>query len=246
MRGLVGLMFVVALGALPLLGCGETAAGCEGAINGTACDDGACMDGVCTALTTVSGAVIVDEVEAADGATVSWLGSTLSTTTDESGAFSFEVPVGNLFLQASKAGTWGEIRLELTPGASELGFDLTSDAVVAQDWQDWFGVDADTTKGVVEVAFFEFSGLGGEGATLSARYHSSWAGNANNTLVMSNELLRGGGDGIVFVNVDPTEEATVMPSGAEGVNTCGLQVPGTLYPVVAKFHTSVLATCTPL
>jgi len=232
MGWLVGFMFVVALGASPLCGCGETAAGCQGATNGTACDDGACRDGVCTALTTVSGTVIEDEVEAAEGATVSWLGSTLSATTDESGAFSFEVPVGNLFLQTSKAGTWGYIELIWTEGASELELGLESDEGLAEVFS---GVDLDATKGILDVIFNNHSGMGGESATLSA-----------NGMLMSDELPPGPEPWLAFPNVDVTDELTVTPMGAEGVNRCVLQVPGTVYPVVAKFITGVEVTCTPL
>jgi hypothetical protein len=236
-------MFVVALGALPLLGCGETAAECEGATNGTACDDGACMDGACTALTTVSGTVIVDEVEAAEGATVSWLGSTLSATTDESGAFSFEVPVGNLFLQTSKAGTWGYIELVWTEGASELELGLESDAGLAEVFPE---VDLDATKGIVDIGFLNHSRMGGESATISEAYESSWVEDESGNNVMSNALVWGGFPWLDFVNVDVTDELTVMPRGAEGVNRCVLQVPGTVYPVVAKFITGVEVMCTPL
>jgi hypothetical protein len=190
------------------------------------------MDGDCTALTTVSGTVIVDEGDAAEGATVSWLGSTLSTTTDASGRFSFEVPVGNLFLQASKAGTWGSIELFWTEGASDLELDIVPD----ESFEEHFpGIDLDATKGVVEITFNNHSGMGGESATLSA-----------NGMSMSDELPPGPWPWLGFANVDVTDELTVRPMGAEGVNTCVLQVPGTLYPVRAKFLTGVEAMCTPL
>lgn len=213
--------------------------------NGTACSDGACMDGECTALTTVSGTVVVDEVEAAEGATVSWLGSTLSTTADESGAFSFEVPVGNLFLQASKAGTWGDISLYWTEGASELEINITSDAGL-EDVLSGTGVDIDATKGIVDVGFLNYSRMGGESATISEAYDSSWVQDANLNNVMSNALVRDGFPWLGFVNVVVTDELTVSPAGAEGVNMCGLLVPGTVYPVLAKFVTGVDVMCTPL
>ncbi|TNF63265.1 MAG: hypothetical protein EP303_02895 [Deltaproteobacteria bacterium] len=50
---------------------------------------------------------------------VSWLETALSTTTDAWGRFSLELPMGNLFLQTSKAGTWGEIKLVGTRRASK-------------------------------------------------------------------------------------------------------------------------------
>jgi hypothetical protein len=275
MRYLFGFLCVCALGLVPQVGCGETGGTdlCEGVVcddgnectldscipadgtcdngavpDGTACSDGACLDAVCTALVTVSGTVTLDENGSgspAEGATVSWLGTSLSTTTDASGRFSLELPIGNLFLRTSKAGTWGEIQLVWTAGASDLEFGVISDAELAQWWQD-LGVDVDTTKGGVGVTFLEFSGLGGESAILSERYDSSWAEDANDTLVMSHELLPGRWPWLDFVNVDPTEELTVMPMGAEGVNTCSLQVPGTVYPVRAKFLTGVEVLCTPL
>jgi len=256
-RYFFGLMCML---ALSLIGCSETAGtggsggtagsggsggtdGCESAVNGTACSGGACLDGVCTALTTVSGTVFVDEVDAAVGATVSWLGSTLSTTADESGTFSFEVPVGNLFLQASRAGTWGDISLYGTEGASDLEINITSDAGLAEVFPE---VDLDATKGIVDVGFLNYSRMGGESATVSEAYDSSWVQDVNLNMVMSDALVRGGFPWLAFVNVDVTDELTVRPMGAVGVNTCSLLVPGTVYPVVAKFVTGVDVICTPL
>jgi hypothetical protein len=50
MRYLFGFLCVCALGVVPVVGCGETAAECEGAANGTACSEGECLDGVCASV----------------------------------------------------------------------------------------------------------------------------------------------------------------------------------------------------
>jgi hypothetical protein len=61
-----------------------------------------CLDGACTALTTVSGTVTVQESldmdSPAAGATVSVHQTSLSTTADEFGEFSFDAFPGALVL----------------------------------------------------------------------------------------------------------------------------------------------------
>ena len=76
--------------------------------DGAACGSGACLDGACTVLTTVSGEVILftdlgPATPAAD-ATVSVVGTSLSTTTDDDGNFSFDVFAGDWFLPCVERG----------------------------------------------------------------------------------------------------------------------------------------------
>jgi hypothetical protein len=267
-RYLVGFMCVLALGIMPLVGCSENDGGggsggsagsggtggmpeCEGATNGAACSDGACLDGACTALISVSGTVLLydgsDPDPPAVDATVSVHGTSLSTTTGEDGRFSFDVFMGDWFFQTQKEGTWGFFQLETVPtaGRNDLDLAVVADAFVAQR-ADELGIVGDDTKGVVSLSFGSgASDEGGETATLSEQYEYASTTNANGDEVLSDELL-GGGYELLFYNVDLTEKLTVTPVGAEGVTDCNLKVPGTLYPVEAKFATSVGVVCTGL
>ena len=269
MRYLFGFLCVCALGVLPLVGCSETdgdggsggSAGsggtggivlCEGAVDGTACRDGACLDGACTALSTVSGIVLLYEGLDTDlpavGATVSVHGTSLSTTTDDVGEFSFDVFMGDWFFQTRKEDTWGFFQLETVPtaGRNDLDFAVVADAFAAQR-ADELRIIGDDTKGVVSLSFGSgASDEGGETATLSEQYEHASATNANGDEVLSKKLLPGGGYELLFYNVDLTEKLTVTPVGAQGVTDCNLRVPGTLYPVRAKFATSVGVECTGL
>jgi hypothetical protein len=218
--------------------------------DGTACGSGACLDGDCTALTTVSGTVrlhpddVGPSVPAAD-ATVSVVGTSLSTTTDDDGNFSFDVFAGDWFLHASKEGTWTRIDLHNVPtsGSQDLSLSVTADAVMTQ-FEQALGRNIDDTKGAVWMDFYPgHSGLGGETATLSESYEFGSTPGANGEPVLSDKLLPDGDSTLQFWNVDLTQELTVTPMGVEGVNQCRLSMPGTLYPVIAKAATFVIPHC---
>ena len=218
--------------------------------DGMACSDGACLNGACTALVAVQGIVFLYEGSDPDppavDATVSVHGTSLSTTTDGDGRFSFDVFMGDWFFQTSKEDTWGFFQLETVPtaGRNDLDLAVAADALAAQLAED-LNIAIDDTKGLVSLTFLgTASGDGGETATLSEQYEHASAADANGDEVLSETLLRGGGYELLFYNVDLTEELTVTPRGVDGVNECGLKVPGTLYPVEAKFATSVGAVCT--
>ncbi len=217
--------------------------------DGTSCSTGACLDGACTALTAVSGEVILltdlgPSTPAAD-ATVSVVGTSLSTTTDDDGNFSFDVFAGDWFLHASKEGTWTRINLHNVPtsGTQDLHLSVTADAVVAQ-FEQAVGRKIDDTKGAVWMDFYPGqSGLGGETATLSEPYDFATTEDANGNFVLSDKLLPDDSSTLQFWNVDLTQELTVTPMGVEGVNQCRLSMPGTLYPVIAKSATFVDTFC---
>jgi hypothetical protein len=229
--------------------------------DGTTCSGGACMDGVCTALATASGTVQLvksfDEDPRAPGATVSVRGTSLSTTTDEEGTFSFDVPVGYVFLESSKADTWGLIDgyPVSQDGIMNLELLVFEDAFVAQMAQE-VGKDIDETKGIVLSYYEVASGLGGETVTLSEQYDFSMTMNADGNLVLSDALRAEGEVWLSFNGVDLTDELTVIPKGVDGVSDCRLSdclrgmcapaAPGTVYPVVAKFFTTFDIVCTPL
>jgi len=263
MRCLFGFLCVCALSAMPLVGCDDAEGGggsggtggmpeCEGAANGAACSDGACLDGACTALTTVSGTVTVQESLDVDspavGATVSVHETSLSTTSDEFGEFSFDVFPGVWFFESSKENTWGFIELYAVPaeGRSDLEVVVAADAFVAQI-ETALMVDIDDTKGMVTLLFEPAGGMGGETATLSEPYDFSVTFDADGEPVLSDEVLPGDEEPILsFGGVDLTEELTVTPVGVDGVNTCDLEYPGAVYPVMAKVITVVDAWCAPV
>lgn len=277
MRYLFGFLCASAIGLISTVGCGPEVGVmlCQGVIcdddgnectdddcnpatgtcdypavgDGTTCSSGACLGGVCTALVTVSGAVesVGEEDAPAVGAVVSVLGTSLSTTTDELGKFSFDVFSGNWFFQASQEGQWGHIEpAKVRPdNPSDLDFSVFSDAVVA-GLAGILSIDIDETKGWVSLYFGTPSGSGGETATLSETHEHSFTDDADGDFVLSGELLPGGGQDLDFLNVDLTSELTVTPMGVDGVNTCTPTIPGVVYPVKAKFRTKAGSFCTPV
>ena len=280
MRYLFGFLCVCALGMMPLVGCSEgggEAGLCEGVEcddgsectddvcnpatgncdypaveDGTTCNSGACLDGTCTVLTTVSGTVTVQESLDVDspavGATVSVRETSLSTTTDEFGEFSFDVFSGVWFFESSKEGTWGFIEVYAVPtaGRNELEVVVAADAFMAQIEKDLM-VDIDDTKGMVLLFFEPAGGSGGETATLSEPYDFLSTFDADGEPVLSDKVLPGDEEPLlIFGGVELTEELTVTPVGVDGVNTCDLEYPGAVYPVMAKVMTVVDAGCAPV
>jgi hypothetical protein len=265
-------MCVLALGVMPVVGCGETSGNggsggtagaggtggggggaeqCESAEDGTACSGGACLDGACTALVTVSGRVAqaetLDEEDfPAVAATVSVLGTSLSTTTNERGEFSFGVFPGDWFFQTSKADTWGWIEPESVPveGRSDLNnFGVLTDGFMVE-LENLLQIDVDDTKGMIWMTYLPNSGRGGETATLSESHDGGLTDDADSNWAASEELLQGGSPDLGFHGVGLTEELSVMPKGVAGVNECTLNDPELVYPIRAKHLTvGVKITC---
>jgi hypothetical protein len=256
---------------MPLVGCSETSPSlCEGVEcdddnectddacdpatgmcdntpvgDGTACGSGACLDGVCTALVTVSGTV--DGGESPGVTTVSVDGTSLNTTTDELGEFSFGVFPGDWFFQTTKDNkAWGGIQLETVPttGRSDLKLEVGLDEEIPVVEEECM-IEVDEAKGLVSLSFDPASGEGGETATLSVPHDGAVTDDAEGNCVVTETLPAGQRD-LSFFNVDLTEELIVTPIGAEGYE-CSLERPGAVYPVRASFHTrQVGVRCTPL
>jgi len=224
--------------------------GCEGAVDGTACSGGACLDGECTPLVTASGRATqvetLDEEEfPAVGATVSVVGTSLSTTTNERGEFSFGVFTGGWFFQASKPGTWGWIEQETVPaaGRSDLETGVLTDGFMVE-LENLLQIDVDDTKGMIWMTFLPNSGRGGETATLSESRDGGLTWDVDGNWAASEVLLQGGSPDLGFYDVGLTEELSVMPEGVAGVNECTLNDPELVYPIRAKHQTvGVGITC---
>jgi len=190
----------------------------------------------------VSGTVTVEEgndsTSPAVDATVSVVGTSLSTKTNDLGEFSFGVFTGDWFFQSEKDELWGEIHIETVPTTGPSGLELfvITDAVIAELERE-LGIEIDDAKGIISVNFGIAPGeaLGGETAELSELYEYATAEKADGEEVLSEELFPGGGPDLTFWNVDPTEELIVTPKG-EGLE-CSLKMPGTVYPIRARFAT---------
>ena len=217
--------------------------------DGTECSEGACLDAACTTLTTVEGVVTLYQSYTqhgpAENATVRVRGTSLNTTTDSRGWFSIDVFEGDWFFESSKDGLWGWIQLAQVPyPGSALDLLLASDTLIGQI-ADELDIEIDAAKAIAVLDFNESSGQGGETATLSAPYGHVSAQDADQKEVLSDELLPGGGSELWYYNVDPTEELSVTPAGADGVHICELQFPEAVYPVVGKVITFVDVLCKP-
>jgi len=278
MHNFFRILCVGALGVMSLVGCNEDGYVdlCEGVdcddgnpctidscqptsgcfydpdFDGETCSGGACLGGVCTTLTTVSGTVTLQESldmgSPAAGATVSVRGTSLTTTADELGDFSFDVFPGLWFFESFKENTWGFIELYYVPaeGRSDLEVVVAADAFVTQI-EEALMVDIDDTKGMVTLLFEPAGGMGGETATLSEPYDVSLTFDADGEPALSTKTLPGDEEPILgFGGVDLTEELILTPVGVEGVNACDLEYPGAVYPVMAKTITVVDAECAPL
>ena len=284
MRYWIGFMRVLVLGLASVMACSDTGPSdlCEGVMcendgnectedvcdpldgmcgvpidDGTACSEGVCWNGECTATATVSGVVYFVETfgddQPAPGATVSVRGTSLSTTTDEMGEFSFDVPVGYVFMQSSQADTWGLIDGWPVPqeGLANAELIVVADTLVAE-WSEETGKSIDESKGIVFPFFEVASGMGGETVEMSERYDFATTLDENGDLVISNKLVQDGETWLTFVGVEPTEQLNVTPKGNEG-ETCyladcwrGMCVsadPQTVYPVEAKFYTTFDIVC---
>jgi len=178
----------------------------------------------------------------APGATVSVVGTSLSTISDELGDFAFDVFEGDRLFQASKEGSWGIIEIDSVRPTGDTGLqpELFSDEVVA-GLAERVGRDIDDTRGWVQLGFGPAPAQGGETATLSEAYEFAFVEDAQGNFVVSDELLPGGGPDLGFFNVGLTDALIVTPSG----DSCVLTHPGTVHPVKAKFRTKLSASCTP-
>ncbi len=232
--------------------------------SGTACNDGACMDGRCRALETVIGWVSrIDangfESEAA-GAIVSAHGTTIRTTTDEYGWFEFGVPVGTAFIHASTDGAWGLFQPWPPPYRDvyeDLYFPLYSDAFLAP-MENALGIKFDETKGIVEAWYYYGSGRGGDTLKLGEPYGVALTVDAEDNFVLSAELQPGVEEPwLLFIGVNVTDALTVEPVGVGdrecrlgqctvdpgGFEWCGPLDPEIVFPVVAKSFTSFWVEC---
>ena len=223
---------------------GSGGAGGTGGLGGSGGDGG--TGGNATSATVTGIVFLADDGPAlpVEGATVSVVGTEISTTTGSDGVYSLEAPLGNIFLLATAEGNWGLIVAAFLPASGEeVELEVLPDAVV-QAIVGALGETIDETKGIVGLDFLDASGTGGETATLgeSNGFTFTFAFDIDGTPMLSDVLLPDGDDDLIFANVAPVASLTVSPQG-NGLNECELDEPGLEYPVVAKAITEVLAVC---
>ncbi|MGB5192039.1 MAG: carboxypeptidase regulatory-like domain-containing protein, partial [Polyangiales bacterium] len=203
-----------------------------------------------SATSTVTGVVYArDAAEnpVAD-ATVSVVGTQLSTTTNQRGEFTLEnVPNGAQFFATEAAGNWGVVDYWDVPEETQFGadFGVIPDADI-QDVAATLGRTISADDGAVDVTFDE-GAAGGETASITASSDPPFTFNLAGVPVEQPGVIAdedGYGD-LIFTSVDPGDGpvgATV--AGVPGSTTCLVdEDPGTTYPIIAKSITIVYAYC---
>ena len=221
-----------------LVGCGDDEN--NGGSGGTAGSGGT---GGGTA--TVSG--IVYQADDANGmpfqgATVSAVGGA-STTSGVGGVFSIEAPVGPGSVLTTAEGNWGELLVGDVPasGINDLEPEVVPDAMV-DEVAGALMETVDPAKAIVGVEFNTDAPVGGEMADLGVPYGFAFVFNAADEPVPGTTLMAGGGNEVIFVNVDIA--ADVMPTATNaGDVACSSEYPSALYPSQAKVITAVGMVC---
>lgn len=226
-----------------LVGCGDDEnnnTGGSGGSGGTAGSGGA-------STATVSGVVfaasVADDSVPFEGATVSVVGTSSTTTSGVGGVFSLESPVGTAMLLTTATGYWGELLPGEVPaaGLSDLDPEIVPDALVAEV-ADALSETVDPGKAIVGVEFNTDAPVGGEMADLGVPYGFAFVFNAAEEPVLGTTLMAGGGSEVVFVNVDIA--ADVMPTATNaGDVACSSEFPSAVYPSQAKVITAVGMVC---
>lgn len=184
------------------------------------------------------------------GATVSVLGTAISTTTNALGQFTLEnVPNGETFFVTRADGSWGVVDFWDVPDETAAGadFGVVPDSEITA-LAGALGRTLSEADGIVDVTFYE-GAEGGETATISASSDLSFTFTlADDPIVQDGVIADNTGFGeLIYTSVDPADgpiTATVM--GAPGVTDCVVDhSPGTTYPILAKSVTIVYAYCSP-
>ena len=194
---------------------------------------------------TLSG--IVYQADDADGtpfqgATVSVVGGA-STTSGVGGAFSLQAAVGVATLVASADGHWGELQVGEVPaaGRADLEPEVTPDAMIAEIG-DALPQTVDPAKAIVAVEFDTDTPVGGETADLGVNYGVAFVFDAADEPVPGTQLVAGGGNEVIFVNVDVSADSMPTAKNASDAD-CATDVPTAANPTQAKVITLVPMNC---
>ena len=184
------------------------------------------------------------------GATVSVIGTQLSTTSDAQGEFTLDgVPNGDNFFLTEASGNWSTIDYWAVPDETRFGADLgvipDSDVNAVAGA---LGRTISTSDAIVNVTFYE-GAVGGETASIGVPSDPPFTFNALDEPVVSDEVIADGegfGD-LIYTSVSPDDgPISVTVTGAPGATACFVdESPGTTYPLAAKALTIVYAYCVP-
>ncbi len=201
-----------------------------------------------TQTSSVQGAVwtYLSEQATVPNATVAVLGTSLSTMTDASGAFSFaNVPNGENFFTVDVAGYWGTVDYWDVPDETDSGFALyvvPDEAVNSMATQ--LGRTLSTQDGMVEVYFYP--AVTGATATINPPNHDPpFTLNEDGDIKEQNTAIATKKDeaDLFFTSVPAGGTITASVQGPSG-NTCQvIQSDSGSFPVRAKAITVVYATC---
>lgn len=247
-------IFMAVLAGLAVAACSSgsdstNGAGGNGATGGTAGSSGTGgMNGGNTS--DVSGVVYARDAaeNPVAGATVSVVGTDISTTTDQSGAFTLEdVPNGAQFFATEASGYWGIVDYWDVPDETQFGadFGVVPEADI-EGIADALGRTLSTADGGVDVTFDE-GAVGGETASVSASSDPPFTFNLDDEPVQQAGVIAdidGFGE-LIFTSIDTADgPVTATVSGVSGMTACFVdEDPGTTYPILAKSITIVYAYC---
>ena len=242
--------FAMALFALSASACssssdGMAGSGGTGGVSGTGGTGGG-------STSTVSGIVFTrDDAEMpVSGATISVLGTNLSTTSSSTGEFVLEdVPDGLRFFATSAPNSWGVVvywRVPEETGDFQIGLDVVPDSEV-QSVAGALGRTLSEDDGIVQLAF-DVGIAGGETGMLSAASDPAFTFNvADEPVVQPGVIVNSEGFGdLIYTSVDPADgPITAEAIGVPGTTVCVLDAPDTDYPILAKSLTLVFPVCEP-
>lgn len=219
-----------------LVGCGDDGNSGSG---GTAGSGG----GTATVSGIVYSAVLEGVSTPVAGATVQVVGGQ-STTSDASGAFSLEAPLGTAMFLTTAPNAWGELFTADVPAGGEdmAEPEVIPDTLVAAIGAA-LGETIDPAKGIVSVEFDSDVADGGETADLAGTYGFAFVFDAAGDPAPGNTLEAGGDTIVIFANVELSADVGPSATGP-GSETCSLAFPTTAFPSQAKVFTVVdVAPC---
>lgn len=255
-------IFVVALAGMSVAACSSggdstEGAGGTGASGGTAGSGGAAASGGTGGTnggntSSVSGVVYARDAaeNPVAGVTVTVVGTQISTTTDQSGAFTLDdVPNGAQFFATEVTGYWGIVDYWDVPDETRFGadFGVIPEGDIA-GIADALGRTLSPNDGGVDVTFYQ-GAVGGETASVSADSDPSFTFNlADEPVQQAGVIADNDGFGeLIYTSIDTGDgPITATVTGAPGMTACFVdEDAGTTYPILAKAITIVYAYCEP-
>jgi hypothetical protein len=179
------------------------------------------------------------------GATVRVMGTSLSATTDQNGAFTIDnVPNGENFFSVEAPGHWGSVDYWDVPGETSQGFVLlvVTDADM-QSAADELSRTFSPDDAIVEI-YFDPAITGASGTINPATHDPPFTLDADGFLQVQDTVIEvdGGGD-LFFTSVPAGGTVTADVAGPTGSTCAVIESDTGTYPVEAKSITVVYATC---